>query len=99
MEKSAVVDLHQIAGAKPGIAFSEDVAQDFFLGLRAVGIALKAAAGFVRRADPPDRFARLADSASDAEAVVAAKRGRGFCVSSNDRGGKAMRQQWRDPAD
>src|ERR1700760_1144254 len=75
MEEALVIEPHQIPGAKPGVAFHEGVAQDFLLGLGLVGIALEAAAPFVRGADAPDGFARLVARADDAETIVAAQRG------------------------
>src|SRR5580698_3969394 len=61
MEEATVVDLHQIAGAKPGVALGEHVAQDFLLSVRSVRVALEAAAGIIRRPDPPHSLPRLTD--------------------------------------
>ena len=35
MEEAGFIELHQVAGAKPGVAISDHVAQDFVLGLAA----------------------------------------------------------------
>src|SRR3984885_10898645 len=99
MEETTVIDLHQIAGAKPGVAFGEHVTQDFLLGLRGVGVALEAAARTVRRPDPPHSLARLADGTRHAEAFDVTQRRKSFRVDPNDRGRETMRQQRRNSAD
>ena len=45
IEESACIHAHQIAGAVPGIADFEHIAQNFALGVRGAGIALELAAG------------------------------------------------------
>src|ERR1700733_10927884 len=56
MEKALLVQPHQIAGAEPGVALGEDIAQYLLFGLAFVGVALEASAAFVRRADAADGF-------------------------------------------
>ncbi len=65
------VAAQEVAGAEPGVALCEDVAQDFLLGVRALRVALEAAAFFV---DHADRLAHLVGLAFDAEAVGSAHR-------------------------
>src|ERR1700756_2064546 len=99
IEEALLVLPHQIAGAKPGIALREDIAQDFPVGLACVGIALEAAAALIRGADTPDRFADLVASGCDAKPVIAAPGITALGVDLDDRGGKKMRQQRRNAAD
>ena len=76
MEEALLVEPHQVAGAEPGVALGEHVAQDLLLGLGLVGIALETAAALIRRADAPDRFPGFIARADDAKTVVAAQRAR-----------------------
>src|ERR1700692_1412879 len=99
VEEAGGVELHQVAGAKPGIALRENIAQHFLLGLLGIGITLEAAAALVGDADAADGFTGFAADASHAEAVFAANRRAGIHVDADDRGWKAMRQQRRNPAD
>ena len=99
MEIALLVAQHQIARSEPGIAFGKDVAQDLLLGLGRVGVALEGAAAPIGGADAPDRLADLTVGAGDAEPVLAADRAAAVGIDLHDRGGKAMRQQRRDPAD
>src|SRR5580704_12441318 len=99
IEETLLILPHQVAGAKPGIAFREDIAQNFLVGLACIGIALEAAAAVARVADAPDRFADLVASGCDAKPVIAARGLVTFRIDLDDRRGKAMRQQRREPAD
>src|SRR6202011_3388595 len=99
MEVALLIAQHQIAGAEPGIPFGKDIAQYLLLGLGRVRVALERAAAPIGGADAPDRLADLAGGAGDAEPVVAADRAAAVGIDLYDRGGKAMRQQRRDPAD
>src|ERR1051326_5431207 len=99
MEEALLVEPHQIAGAEPGVAFCEDVAQDFLLGFGLVGIALEATASLIRGANASDRFPGFGARTGDAEAVFATHGRAAAGINLDDRGRKAMRQQRRDAAD
>src|ERR1700722_9631868 len=99
MEKASFIAHHQVAGAKPGIALGEYIAQDLLLGLGGIGVALEAAAGTLGRSDPPDRLADFAFAASDTETAGATDGHAALGIDANDRGRKAMRQQRWNPAD
>src|SRR5690348_13485906 len=99
VEKALLVEQHQVAGAKPGIALGDDVAQDLLLGGSGIGVTLEAAAALVSAADPPDRLAGFSARARDAKPVLAASGLTAFGIDFDDRGGKTMRQQRRNPAD
>src|ERR1700674_4986168 len=92
MEKAAFVELHQVAGSKPGIALAEHVAQDFLFGLGSVGVPLEAAPAVVGTSDPPDGFADFAAGASDTKTVGVANGRAKLRIDANDRRRKAMRQ-------
>src|SRR6266702_2384835 len=94
-----LVAQHQITGAEPGIALGKDVAQNLFLGLGGIRVALERCAVAIGAADAPDGLARLARGAGDAEPRVAAEWAAAIGIDLDDRGGKAMRQHRRDPAD
>ena len=99
MEIAAFVEPHQIAGAKPGIAFGKHIAQDFLFGLGSVGVTLETAAAVIGYADAADGLADLASVADHTKSVRGANGNAALGVETNDRGGKAMRQQRRNPAD
>jgi hypothetical protein len=99
MEEALLVEPHQVAGAEPGVALGEHVAQNFLFGLARVGIALETPTASVRRADAADGFAAFAARAGDAKAVITTKRCAALGVDLDDRGREAMRQQRRDAAD
>ena len=46
-----LVAAHQIAGAKPGVTFLEDIVQDLFFGVGSLGITLEIAAGAPKRVE------------------------------------------------
>ena len=93
MEIALLVEFHQVAGTKPGIAFRHHVAQDFLLGLGRVGITLEAAAALVRGSNPADGFADLAACAGNAQTVCRANGDAEIRIDAHDRGRKAVRQQ------
>src|ERR1700677_269398 len=99
MKIAAFVELHQIAGTKPGIPFREYIAQDLLFSRGGVGIALEAATSIIGRSDAPDGFADIAAGASDTKSVQVANGNAKLGVDTNDRGWKTMRQQGRNPAD
>src|SRR6202021_453838 len=75
IEIAAGVGAHQIAGAVPGIAAFEHVAQDFLLRCRGVGIALEIRRRMSRAiVDSADRLARFTSRATDAMAALVADR-------------------------
>src|ERR1700732_1125563 len=92
VEKAAFVELHQVAGPKPGVALAEHVAQDFLFGLGSVGVTLEAAPAVVGPPDPPDGFAALAAGASDTKTVGVANGRAKLRIDANDGRRKAMRQ-------
>src|SRR6516225_1670683 len=98
-EIALLVAQHQIPGAEPGIAFDEDLAQDFLLGRGRVRVAFEGTAAPISGPDASDRLPNLASRTGNAEPVAAAERVPGVGIDLHDRGGKAMRQQGRDPAD
>src|ERR1700747_219820 len=98
MEEALVVELHQIAGAEPGVTVDEDIAKDLLLRLALVGIALETTTAFIGGADAADGFSDLAPPAGDAEAVSIAQRRTGVGIDLDDPGRKAMREQRRDAA-
>src|SRR5487761_2467996 len=99
MEEAGIVERHQVAGAKPGIAPGEHIAQDFLFGLGSVGIALEAASPGIGASDPPDGFADLAAGAWDTKTVRGTNRHAKLRIDANDRRRKAMRQQRWNSAD
>src|ERR1700761_364357 len=99
MKKAAVVDHHQVASPKPGVALGEHVTQDFLLGFDRIGVALEAAARVDSRADAPDGFSDLTAGAGDAEAFAIADRRSRLRIDANDRRGKPMRQKRRNAPD
>src|SRR5262249_6591552 len=90
VEEGVAVAAHQIAGAEPGVALLEHVAQDFPVGLGRVGVALEALAG-PRGVlhDLADHLARLIRPALDAEAALVADGLLALHVEAHDLGGKA----------
>ena len=66
------VAAHQVAGAHPGVAGREHVAQDLLFRLLRFAVALETLRGFA--ADAPDRLAGLAVLTTNAKAVGAARR-------------------------
>src|SRR3984893_4596510 len=99
VEIALLVEPHQIAGAKPGIALGEHVAQNLLFGFGRVGVALEAAAALIRSADAADGFAGLAARASNAKPAGIANGSAEFGVELHDDSRKAMREQRRNPAD
>src|SRR5262249_3295720 len=99
VEKALVIELHQIAGAEPGIAVSEDIAQNLLLCLAGVGIALEAASAFICGADAADGFTSLAAGAGHAKAVGIAQGHPGAGIELDDRRRETMREQRRNAAD
>jgi hypothetical protein len=99
MEEALVVDLHQIAGAEPGVAVGEDIAQDLLLGFAGLGIALEAAAAFIGNSNAADRFADLAARTGNAKPLRVAQGLAAVSIDRDDSGGKAMREQRRDAPD
>src|ERR1700733_9473079 len=98
--KSARVAAHQVAGAVPGIAALEHVAQDFSLRLLGAGVALELAAGGRRlAANPADRLAAFAGRAAYAETIAVARGLLGDGIEFHQRQGEAVSQERRDPAD
>src|SRR5581483_8986012 len=72
VEEAARVLAHQIAGAEPGVAGREHVAQDLFGRSGLVGIALERRPALVPAGNPADRLADFTGDAALAQPVLAA---------------------------
>src|SRR6185437_4224821 len=99
MEKAVVVDRHEIAGAKPGVALGEHVAQDLLLGFGGIGVAFETPAALIGFADAAERLADFVATARDAKAIRVAERKAAVRLRPPDGGGEAVRQEWRNPPD
>jgi len=99
MEIAGVVPHHQVAGAEPGIARYQYIAQDFLFGLVSVGVALEAPASFACLPDAADGFTGFARHAGNTKAVRGAERNTALGVVSHDGDGKTMGEERRDAAD
>src|SRR3954454_8428981 len=99
VEEALLVEPHQIAGAEPGIALGKDIAQDLLLGLARFGVALKATAALIRRADAAYGFAGLAARAGDTKPLCIAQRRAVFGIELDETGRETMREQGRNAAD
>src|SRR5262245_44831012 len=100
VEIAILILAHQVAGAKPDVAFDEYVVQDLLLGLGLSRVAFEALPGFRRiLEDLADHLARLARFALDAEAMLVADRLLALDVEAHDLGREAMGQEPGDPAD
>src|SRR5262249_21757098 len=92
-------ELHQVAGAEPGITVSENISQDLLLGLGLVGIALEAPTAFIRDADAANRLADLAARAGDTETIGIAQGQPAIGIDLDDARGKTVPEQWWDATD
>ena len=92
---------HQVAGAEPGVARLEDVAQDLSLGLGLRRHSPRSAPpgfdGVLQ--DLADRLADLVGGALDAEAVGVAHRLLGLDVEAHELGREAVREERGNAAD
>src|SRR5262249_12809060 len=98
IEVALRVPAHQVAGAEPGVARLEHVAQDLFLRRPRVRVAVEAAAAILAL-DSADRLADLVVRARDGVARRVAHRLALLRVEPDDGGREAMRQERRDTAD
>ena len=90
---------HQIAGAKPHVAFFEHVVQDLSVGLHVVGVAVETLAGpRCVLHDLADDFPGLVDIALDAEAALVPHRLLGFRIEAHDLGREACGHPPGQPA-
>src|ERR1700730_3244013 len=99
VEIATCIEPHQIAGAKPGIARRQHIAQDFLFGLVSIGVALETAAAIVGGTDAADGFADLASRAGNTKTVRSANGNAKLEVEAHDRRRKTMGQERRDSAD
>src|ERR1700722_9490332 len=97
--EAARVHPHQIAGAIPGVAWLEHVAQDLALGVFGAGIALEVAAALRCAANSAERFARFAGDAAQAASMAVAHRRTRHIVEFDQHQRKAMLEKWRHAAD
>src|SRR5262249_39038039 len=99
-EIAGVVLAHEVAGAKPGVARLEHVAQDLLLRLPRIAVALEAA-GQARRPirNLAERLSHLAGTATDAAAALVAHDLAALVVVAHQRGWRAMGEERRDAAD
>src|SRR5580692_10530420 len=90
MEKAALIAPHQIAGAKPGVAPGEYVAQDLLFGFGGIGVALETTARILGAADPPNGFTDLIVAARDTETIGVTDGHAEFGIDANDCRGETM---------
>src|SRR6266849_841178 len=100
VEEAPFVLSHQIAGAEPGIALLEYVAQDLRFRILSAGVPLEPAADVgLAVGNLADRFANLIWHAGNATTVGVANRLGAFDVEANQRGRKAMCEERGNSAD
>src|SRR5262249_29121394 len=100
IEVAVCVLPHQVAGAEPGVAGLEHVAQDLPLGGLRAPVTLESAAD-VRWVlhDPAERLSGLVRAGSNAEAPVVADRLASLGVDPHQRDGESMREKRRNAPD
>src|SRR6516225_6470865 len=100
VEVTPPVLAHEVAGAKPDVAFPEHIVQHFLLRLCLACIAFEAGARLRRVSlDPADDLARLIDIAFDAETVPVTHRLLVLGIKAHDLDREAMGQPPREAAD
>src|SRR6202521_2406489 len=100
IEIAALVLLHDVAGAEPGVTLLEHVAQDFLRGGGLLGVSLETAARLGRiLEDLADDLASFIGLAGDAEALRIAHRLLALDVELHDDGREAVRQKPRYATD
>src|SRR5262249_41283735 len=92
IKKPLLVELHEVAGAKPCIALRKDVAQYLLFGLGSVGVTLETAAALIRDADATDGLSNLTARTGHAQAMVVAQWKAAFGIDLDDCRRKTMRQ-------